>query len=250
MSPRANTRRRRKQPRSVDRRRLVRTLAIGGVVAMMAGAGGWGLLYLNRALSVDSWRIEAPDSLRAAIATRLQRQPMDFCHTFPPLLRHKLMASIPALADVRISRSVGGALTIRAIPRQAVANWLDPHGRMQLVDRHGLAYASTGAPLPILPMLRLPAGQLPKAAAMLSHLKELSHSLFAHLSEMDAIDGAWKLYFDHGESWVIPQHGAIRRVNRLVALIEQPRWRKDAWRIDARMDNRWFIRPASSKEVI
>ena len=92
--------------------------------------------------------------------------------------------------------------------------------------------------------------ELTKAAALLTHLKGLSHGLFAHLSEMDAIDGAWKLYFDHGESWVIPQHGAIRRVDRLVALIEQPRWRKDAWRIDARMDNRWFIRPASSKEVI
>jgi len=250
MSPRANIRRRQKKPHSMDRRRLAHTLAISGVVAVVTSAGGWGLLSLNRALSVDSWRIEAPASLRAVIATRLQQQPMDFCHTFPPLLRHKLMAAIPALADVRISRSIGGSLDIQAIPRQAVANWLDPQGKMQMVDGRGLAYAGTGAPLPILPMLRLPAGQLTKAAALLTHLKGLSHGLFAHLSEVDAIGGAWKLYFDHGESWVIPQHGAIRRVDRLVALIEQPRWRKDAWRIDARMDNRWFIRPASSKEVI
>ncbi|HXH64291.1 MAG TPA: cell division protein FtsQ/DivIB, partial [Mariprofundaceae bacterium] len=128
--------------------------------------------------------------------------------------------------------------------------WLDGQGKMQLVDGSGTAYPGSEAVLPILPMLRLPADELPAAAALLTHLEGLSQPMFAHLSEMVAVDGAWKLYFDQGESWVIPQDDAIGRVDRLVALIEQPRWHKDAWRIDARMDNRWFIRPARSEEVI
>jgi cell division protein FtsQ len=251
MSTRANTRRARQQAsRRIDWRRGLRIAAISCVVCTASGAGVWGLMALNRALSVTSWQVEAPTALRAAIAARLEKQPLDFCHTFPPLLRHRLLAAIPELADVQVSRSVGGALDIKAVPRQAIGNWLDPEGRMQLVDGDGAAYPGTESVLPILPMLRLPASQLPEAGAMLTHLAGLSHHLFAHLSEVVAIDGSWKLYFDHGESWVIPQHGAIRRVDRLVALMDQPRWRKDAWRIDARMDNRWFIRPARSKEVI
>jgi cell division septal protein FtsQ len=251
MSPRANIRRApKKARRPLNLRRMFRIMAVTVVVSGIASAGGWGLVALNRALAVDSWRIEASDSLRAAIATQLQQQPLDFYHTFPPLLRRRLLAAIPALADVQISRSVGGALDIKAVPRQAVANWLDPQGRMQLVDGDGIAYAGTGPNLPILPMLRLPADELPQASALLVHLQQMSHSLFTHLSEMDAIDGSWKLYFDQGESWVIPQTGAIQRVDRLYALMEQPRWHGDAWRVDARMHNRWFIRPARSKEVI
>jgi cell division septal protein FtsQ len=251
MSVRANIRRpQKKQRRPLNLRRIVRITAITVVIGSISTAGGWGLLALNRALAVDSWRIEASDSLRAAIATQLQQQPLDFYHTFPPLLRRRLLAAIPELADVQISRSVGGALDIKAVPRQAVANWRDAQGKMQLVDSDGTAYASTEPNLPILPMLRLPVDELPEAGALLVHLQQMSHSLFAHLSEMDAIDGSWKLYFDQGESWVIPQTGAIQRVDRLYALMEQPRWHGDAWRVDARMHNRWFIRPARSKEVI
>jgi len=251
MSPRSNSRRPQKRPaRTLNLRRTFRIAAMGCVAVAVSAGVAWGLMSLNRALSVSSWRIEAPEALHQAIAAQITEQPMDFVHTFPPLLRHHLLAAIPELADVQISRSVGGALDITAVPRQAVGNWLDPQGRMQLVDGNGTAYPGTETVLPILPMLRLPADQLPEAGALLTHLAGLSHSLFAHLSEVVAIDGAWKLYFDRGESWVIPQKGAIRRVDRLVALIDQPRWHKDAWRIDARMDTRWFIRPARSKEVI
>jgi hypothetical protein len=175
---------------------------------------------------------------------------MDFVHTFPPLMRRRLLAAIPELADVRIARSMRGELAITAVPRHAVANWVGPTGRMLLVDASGDAYPGTERTAPILPMLRVPAPQLSKASALLGHLAQLSQDKYAHLSEMVAVDGAWKLYFDRGESWVIPQHGAADRVDRLYALMAEPRWHKDAWRVDARMDDRWFIRPAHSKEVI
>ena len=175
---------------------------------------------------------------------------MDFVHTFPPLMRRRLLAAIPELADVRISRSMRGTLEITAVPRRAVANWVGPEGHMLLIDADGTAYPGTERVAPILPMLRVPEAELAKAGALLAHLAGLSPERFAQLSEMVALDGAWKLYFDRGESWVIPQHGAIRRVDRLYALMSEPRWHKDAWRVDARMDDRWFIRPAHSKEVI
>ena len=250
MNTRSNTRRRVKRTRRVDLRRMLRTAGFIGLVAAASAAGAWSLASLNTALSVTSWHVDAPRSLRAAIQAQLKGQSMDFVHTFPPLMRRRLLAAIPELSDVRITRRMSGVLEITAVPRQPVANWVGPAGHMLLVDANGTAYPGTERVAPILPMLRVPAAELAKASALLGHLAGLSRNKYAHLSEMVAIDGAWKLYFDRGESWVIPQHGATDRVDRLYALMAEPRWHKDAWRVDARMDNRWFIRPAHSKEVI
>lgn len=250
MSTRTNTRRKPQKTRRMNPRRFMRMAGLIGLMAAASGAGAWGLVSLNTALSVTSWHIDAPRSLKAAIRSQLQGQSMDFVHTFPPLMRRRLLAAIPELADVRITRRMSGELTITAVPRQPVANWVGPKGHMLLVDAHGDAYAGTERVAPILPMLRVPASELAKASALLAHLEKLSQNKYAHLSEMVAIDGAWKLYFDRGQSWVIPEHDATTRVNRLYALMSQPRWHKDAWRVDARMDDRWFIRPAHSKEVI
>lgn len=251
MSTRANTRRKpQRARRRMAPRRALRMSGLAALIMAGSAAGAWGLASLNTALSVTHWHIDAPDSLRAAIRARLEGQPMDFVHTFPPLMRTRLLAAIPELADVRIARRMSGELAITAVPRRPVANWVDPAGHMLLVAGDGTAYPGTERVAPILPMLRMPEAQLARASALLAHLAKLSRHKYAHLSEMVAVDGAWKLYFDRGQSWVIPQHDAEDRVDRLYALMAEPRWHKDAWRVDARMDDRWFIRPAHSKEVI
>jgi len=70
------------------------------------------------------------------------------------------------------------------------------------------------------------------------------------LSEIQMGDGYWKVYFSKGVAWKLPFGEEQVAITRISKLMKQPRWANRGWRIDARMESRWFIRPARHGGVI
>ncbi|MDQ7012038.1 MAG: hypothetical protein Q9M29_09475, partial [Mariprofundaceae bacterium] len=98
-----------------------------------------------------------------------------------------------------------------------------------------------------------PQQQLASASALLAELRDLDGDRYVHISELASTHDGWKLYFERGQYWLIPRSSTEvmkQRIRSLVALLKQPRWRSKKWRIDARMNTRWFIRPAKQEGVI
>jgi cell division septal protein FtsQ len=101
-----------------------------------------------------------------------------------------------------------------------------------------------------LPILRLPRPQLREALELLAALRQ-DEKRYHMLSEVLTLQNSWKLYFTHGRSWIVPRGlQAQQRISRLTALLQKPRWRKHAWRVDARSQTRWFLRPVKQEGVI
>jgi len=249
---RANRRRPPARPRQRSWRKLL--LRLAAATAMLTLAGGTGL-WLNGVLSVTHWEIAAPDELRRPIEQQLRAMPeLDFLHSRPAVVRAALMEGVPDIAEVHVRRILPHALLIRARARVPVALWQDAEGVIRLVDMRGQAYREmhSGEMLD-LPVLRLPQQQLASAGALLAELRELDADRYAHISELASTHDGWKLYFERGQYWLIPRSSTEmmkRRIESLVALLKQPRWRSRKWRVDARMNTRWFIRPAKQEGVI
>ncbi len=252
MSMRGN--RRRPDPALLERRRrrrlmLVRTLAYG-----TAAIGGiaWGMNALNARLSVQHWRIDAPESLRPAIERALAELPSrDFWHTRAGLLAERLRAEVPEIGGLEITRRLPDTVHIRARARRPVALWLDGEGRLWLVDRKARAYRSIArlTDAPDLPVLRAPRAQLPEALALMEELRNTPRPA-GELSEVRRDASGWRLNFAGGGRWWLPARDAANTVRRIQALLNEPRWKGRAWRIDARASGRWFLRPVSTQGVI
>ncbi len=229
----------------------LRTLVVAMLFAGSTLGGGW---WLNETLSVTTWRIAGADiRLHAKIDDILNNLPQtDFWHARPTAVREILLAGIPDLADVEITRQLPGILHLRAIPRTPVAFWQAGDGTVRLVDDRGVDYRPIKKHEVLdLPILRVQNDELANAVRLLELLAHHDSGGLKNLSELCSQQDAWKLYFSEGGRWLLPRGTeAFLRLQAVAALQKKSRWRNQAWRIDARMGSRWFIRPARQGGVI
>ncbi len=246
-------RRRRPKGRPEGFRRVLRATAraLAGMMVLSAlAAGGW---WLNGLLTVRTWTIRgASGPVEAAMDDALARmEPLDLWRAWPGRLRRRLLADLPDLADLDVTRRLPDQLEIRAVMRKPVALWRGPRGVM-LVDAHGAPYRRMrrGEALD-LPLLRAPSDRLPEALALMRAVRRADSRRWRRLSEVIAEAGGWRLNFARGEAWLLPggDEGA-RRVRRMAELLHRKRWRKGLWRVDARLPDRWFIRKSRIGGVV
>ncbi len=202
----------------------------------------------NHALSIYSWQVESDDPfLKQAINEELgNMQPLDFLQSHPARLHDQLLTALPDLADIRIARHLPNRLNIVATARLPVA-LLQQKETLKLVDRLGHAYESqrTGVAWD-LPVLRIGQEKLPEAGRLLAQLQELDSKLFSQLSECRFLPpDTWEMYFERGQRWLLPAGAVQKRIPELLAMLNKPQWQGRAWRVDARMDTRWFFRQAN-----
>lgn len=237
--------------RAARLRLLARLARMVAVVVVVAGAGE-GMMWLNQSLSVSEWRVTAPESIRRAIEEQLQTmEHRDFLATRPELLRQHWLEQIPDMEEVQISRVLPHRLQVTAIARTPEALWQDEQDRLHLLDSHGYAYRLLArGESPDLPLLRVREEQLPAAHQLLTVLARDATAMLAALSEIHAGSDHWKLYFSRGAAWLLPQKQEEKYITAVAAQLAQPRWRTGQWSVDARIQSRWFIRPAGHEGVI
>ena len=228
------------------------TASMAGIISI--AILGVGLYSLNQTLSVKRWNIHAPAELKSNINVVLSHmEKMDFWHSRPSVLRVELLKNIPDLADVKIQRQLPDALEIHIIPRQTIALWLNPEqGSLYLVDQQGHAYRPIkhGETLNF-PVLRMPKEMLPQACQWLVQLQTTQPYWFALSSEMFAMYDGWKVNLSSGQQWQLPfGQRAMDEIKQITKILKKPRWHAGNWRIDTRLENRWFLRPATHEGVI
>ncbi|PCI44955.1 MAG: hypothetical protein COB41_02950 [Proteobacteria bacterium] len=217
-----------------------------------------GLWTFNQSLSIKHWNIYAAAPLKADIEHALKAmKSLDFWHSRPALLRTQLLQSVPDLADIQIQRQLPNSLIIHVTPRQAIALWFkknqeNKQGQLYLVDEHGIAYrARKHGESSDLPVLRMQQEQLTAACQWLATLKKEQPQWFARSSELFASHDGWKLNLVAGQQWQIPfGPRGLKNISQLNNILQQPRWHAGNWRIDTRLENRWFLRPATHEGVI
>ena len=246
-------RKRRHQARAGRIRRALRVVVQAtGLAVAMAGlaAGGW---WLNGLLTVKTWTIRgASEPVEAAMDEMLARMaPLDLWRAWPGRLRRTLLDRLPDLADVDISRRLPDRLAIRAVMRKPVALWRGGQGVM-LVDAHGEAYRPLRrGEAPDLPLLRAPRERLGEALRLMRAVRTADARRWRRLSEVIADGDGWRLDFARGESWLLPGGDAgVKRVRRMARFLAGGRWRGGAWRVDARLPDRWFIRKSRIGGVV
>lgn len=249
---RVNLRRSRPEERRARRARLrghaAQMILIGGL-ALASMAGGW---RLNQTMSVSQWKIDAAPALKRAIDDRLRAMTSrSFLQTRPALLRRQWLASIPDIAELKITRTLPDRLYVRAKARLPVALWQDEENTIHLLDAGGQAYRTLrkGETLD-LPMLRMHEGRLKPAHALLMAIRRQRIRNIRSLSEIRATGGGWQVYFMQGEKWLLPRGGETAVIRRLASILKQHRWQRQPWRVDARAQSRWFFRPARQEGVI
>ncbi len=230
--------------------RIGRLCVRTGIAALLLGCGWW----LDQAFSVRAWDIHGvPQPLKMEVDQALiAMQPLDFVHAWPARLRRLLLARLPDLADVSISRRLPDHLVITARQRLPVALWQDGSGRILLVDGKAASYRGLRkGEHPDLPLLRMPAGDLDRAVSLLLALKQWNRDRYLHLSEWINEGDAWRLDFERGRSWLLPRGREMaNRMQGILFLIQKKRWRNGNWRIDARLPGRWFVRKSKHGGVI
>jgi len=242
--------------RPVSRNRMKHMLnRIGRLCAGMAGlalvlASAW---WLNQALSVEVWTIRGvPEYLETAIDTEMNAmKTLDFIHARPSRLRRILLARLPDLNDISITRSLPDRLEIIARERTPVALWQNPDGKVALVDENAVPYRALrrGEQLD-LPLLRTFRSDLGAAVNLLLAVKQVNDERYAHVSELIGEGTSWRFNFDRGQSWLLPRGDGGRHIRDLIALMQQKRWHGGDWRIDARLPTRWFIRKSKIGGVV
>jgi len=142
-------------------------------------------------------------------------------------------------------------LLIKAKARMPMALWKSNQTQqVMLMDEHGVVYRALRRGENIdLPILRADAAQLQAASQMLSVLNKYDVRKLLNLSELVADDDGWRLNFAKGEQWFIEMANLEHDVVQVINILNNPRWAKRHWRIDARIPERWFIRPAR-QEII
>jgi len=257
-SPRTNARRIKEEVKVQRNIAYYQIFLRGFGACLLIAIATFGLYAMNQSLSITQWKITASAPIKAAIEAHLrQSETLDFWHSRPSALRQSILSAIPDIADVQIQRQLPHALLIHVTPRKSIALWqgkLPQHTKegLYLVDEHGTAYRTRqhGESFD-LPVLRMTKEKLPEAASLLTHLNLKDNTWFTRLSELKAEPNGWKLNFDYGQQWFLAAGTDVQKnITSIQHLLSQPRWRAGHWRINTRMENRWFIRPAASKEVI
>jgi len=249
---RGNQRRIRPEEAQAARLKFRRRLARAFMFSLMLSAGlsaGW---WLNQSMSVRHWEIDADPMLKQAIHEQLETMASrDFLHTQPFLLRRMWLAAIPDMAEVQVSRILPDALHIQAQPRVPVALWQDENNDLHLLDDHAMVYRQLRkGESPDLPLLRMDAGNLISAFRLLMSLQQHAAAQMPALSEIRTTGNDWQILFSGGESWLLPQGKEAAVIRRLAGILKEPRWQHRNWRIDARAQSRWFIRPVRHGGVI
>ncbi|MDQ6968083.1 MAG: FtsQ-type POTRA domain-containing protein [Mariprofundaceae bacterium] len=249
-----------KKERGLHWKQLGLTSFISLIVLTAALSGLWSL---NQKLSIKHWTIYAAAPLKADIEHALKgMKELDFWHSRPALLRTQLLDKVPDLADIQIQRQLPNRLVIHVTPRQAIALWSNKNGfnkntnnkqeQLYLVDEHGIPYRARkhGEPSD-LPVLRMQQNYLVAACQWLTALKKEQPQWFTRSSELFATPTGWKLNLVAGQQWHIPfGPRGLKDITQLSNILKQPRWHVGNWRIDTRLGNRWFLRPATHEGVI
>ena len=234
--------------RSKLRKRLTRVFVFSGALSVTLFTGWW----LNENMSVRQWEIDADPILKQAINEQLEAMPShDFIHTQPFLLRQQWLAKVPDMAEVQISRILPDSLHIKAQLRVPMALWQDENNEIHLLDDHAIAYRLLRkGESPDLPLLRIDTENRSSAFKLLLSLQQHATTKMTVLSEIRTSGQNWQINFSRGESWLLPQGGEVSAIRRLTSLLKEPRWQHRNWRIDARAELRWFIRPAKHGGII
>ncbi|MDX8382791.1 MAG: FtsQ-type POTRA domain-containing protein [Ghiorsea sp.] len=214
-----------------------------------------GSMKLNEQLSVSYWDIEAPAPLQRQIeAFFTQQSDRSFWSTRASVIQTALLLAIPDIKEVAVSRILPDGLQVSVVERKPVALWENTASlvaeKVFLVDGQGQAYRGLRAgEAADLPLLRVSDADLVPAIYMLHDLAKYQYKRMASLSEVIVKNKHWRLNFAHGEQWLLQQASLKEDMNKMMSLLEQPRWNKGYWRMDARIPQRWFVRPAK-REVI
>jgi len=225
-------------------------IAYGLLVLIIYGLWSW----MNHALSIQTWQINSSDgSLAQEIENELQNMgELDFIDGTPSLLRKSLLKSVPDLLDVKVARKLPSTLYIEAIARRPIVLWKNDNA-LWLVDKTGAPYrrVQQGERFD-LPLLRIEPSQLRGVTHLVLTLKQHDLNYYTHLSECRLLyDGSLKLYFNQRQTWLLPNGElAHRHLAKLIALLQHRRWRAGKWKVDARLEKRWFIRQAQYGGVI
>jgi len=217
---------------------------------------GFGLQQLNGAMAVRGCQVVCDDArLQQSVTMRLQQMaPLGFVASNPALLAQRLRALEPDIASIEVKRVLPHRLWVKASVRQPVALWTGGEGKVMLVDGDGMIYrALRHGELLDLPLLRVTdRRQVVVLAQLLDHLQQRNPQRVAAISELIVRDGLLRINLAQGAQWQCPldQH-LIARVDHIVALLNEKRWRHGSWRVDARQQDRWFIRAGNGeREVI
>jgi len=221
--------------------------------ACVAGLACGGIFGLDTALAVKDWRIEGVDaSIRQqADAVLHDMRPLGLFSMTPARVCARLLAEASDIAACQGRRQLPDRLLLTLEPTHPVAMWKNGDALM-LVDASGRAYRQMGQTESLdLPLLRASRADLPLASEILRALRRAGDAWLPQLSECIASDTSWKLLFGGQQRWLLPKGGdAIRKVGELASMLEQGRWQAGAWLVDARLDQRWFIRQTRSGGVI
>jgi len=239
------------------RRAVLRHITQGAGLALALGVTVSGLLLLNDRLCVEAWNIEcaagSPATLDRQLEKAMQSLPdYDFWSTRPSALRTHLLASVPDLEEIEISRTMSGSLQLKAIPRIPTGLWQNGDSNILLVDAKGVAYRQLAqGEESDLPVLRVAKEDIEKATELMRSMQAAEPEFHTAISELLSEGNSWKINFNQGQQWIIPRVRNISyAINRVGSLLDQPRWRAGHWRVDARSKTRWFIRPARQEGVI
>jgi len=226
-------------------------LVMSGVVAAL----GFSAVQLNQKMTVTHWQIDSPEQIKKPIASYFEhKNKLDFWHTRAAVIQRDLTASIPDIQRIEVSRILPDGLLIKATARKPIALWENISAKadkkVMLVDEQGVAYRPIlrGENLD-LPLFRLQPNNLKTAAAVLHHLNTNMPERVQALSEVIVEQQDWRLNFAHGEQWLLNQANLQDDLPKVLNILSQPRWARRHWRMDARIPERWFIRPAK-QEVI
>lgn len=226
-------------------------LVSSGVIAVL----GFSAVKLNQEMTVTHWQIDSPEHIKKPIALYFEhKDKFDFWHTRAAVIQGDLIALIPDIQRIEVSRVLPDGLLIKASARKPIALWENVSAqvdrKVMLVDEQGVAYRPIlrGENLD-LPLFRLQPNHLKTAAAVLHHLSTNIPERVQALSEVIVEQNDWRLNFAHGEQWLLNQESLQDDLPKVLNILSQPRWARRHWRMDARIPERWFIRPAK-QEVI
>lgn len=219
-----------------------------GPVLLIATGVVLGLMLLDRAMAVRAWQVRCDDPvLQRAVSRRLQEMaPLGFVAGMPGRVAERLRRLEPDIDTIEVERRLPHLLRIRAEVRRPVALWSGGDGRVMLVDGAGVPYRPLRrGELQDLPLLRTrDRGCLPRLTALLQRVRRLDPRRLAGMSELIVRDdGQLRINLSRGAQWRLPLDGAApRRVERIMELLDEPRWRHGHWRVDARQRDRWYLR--------
>jgi|UPI0003A11B47 cell division septal protein FtsQ len=224
------------------------------LVAVLFSAVSFALSWLlGQRFEQVQWRIDAPVVLQQRIEDAMQAMKLNgLWDARPAAIQRELTLRVPDIDRLEVSRTLPGSLQITATNRRVVALWESPNGRVMLVDEHGKPYrALARGEVADFPLLRVDAPHLPAACNLLIGMQQARSPWLMALSEMMADLDGWRLNLSAGQQWLIPfGKKSLQSVTEITLLLQQPRWHTGIWRIDARQQNRWFVRPAKSQGVI